>query len=162
MRKSIALLALLAAAIPACSNTATESLLIIDPPMVGRYQVEVTATGGFAALSIHQIVTHEDGHFLYTLGSLCAAQCQPARDSVAGTLSSAAANSLFGAVFAENPTALEDDYGTTPQSADMMSYTLRITMNDLTKTVHADDGTMPPQMRRIVDAVRAAISAARQ
>jgi hypothetical protein len=32
----------------------------------------------------------------------------------------------------------------------------------ITKVVRADDGTMPPEMRRIVDALHASISGARQ
>jgi len=43
----------------------------------------------------------------------------------------------------------------------MMSYTLRITAGGSTRTVTADDGTMPDAMRRIVDGLRTSIATAR-
>jgi hypothetical protein len=56
----------------------------------------------------------------------------------------------------------KDDYGTTPNAADMMSYTLRITVEGTTRIIRADDGSMPETMHRIVDAVRGIIDAARR
>jgi hypothetical protein len=44
----------------------------------------------------------------------------------------------------------------------MMGYTVRVTSAGKTKTIHADDGTMPPPMRRIIDAVRHTIAGARR
>jgi hypothetical protein len=46
--------------------------------------------------------------------------------------------------------------------ADMVTYTVRMTFDGTTKTVRADDGTMPPPMRQIVDVIHATISAARK
>jgi hypothetical protein len=57
---------------------------------------------------------------------------------------------------------LKDNYGRTVGGADMFTYTLRVQIGDRTKTVIADDGTMPEQMRRISEALRATIAAARR
>jgi hypothetical protein len=56
---------------------------------------------------------------------------------------------------------LHDDYGTTHNAADMFQYTLRITFDGATKTVRADDGTMPDAMRQIVVILGATIDSAR-
>jgi hypothetical protein len=125
-------------------------------------KIELTEEGGIAALSMRRVVRHDDRFYLYTQSRLCGSSCQPASDSASGTLSAAATDSLFGAVLAERPNSLKDDYGTTRNAADMMTYTLRITFNNATKTIRADDGTMPPEMRRILSAVHATISAARK
>jgi hypothetical protein len=83
-------------------------------------------------------------------------------DSASGALSVDSAQALFAKVAAESPFALADDYGVTTNGADMKSYVLTITLEGRTKTVRADDGTMPSPMRRITDALRAAIAAGRQ
>jgi hypothetical protein len=44
----------------------------------------------------------------------------------------------------------------------MLEYTLRIDYEGETKIAHADDGTMPDSMRRIVDAVRGILAPARK
>jgi hypothetical protein len=43
----------------------------------------------------------------------------------------------------------------------MVTYTLRVVFANETKTVRADDGTMPPAMRQIVQAIHGIIAAAR-
>jgi len=82
-------------------------------------------------------------------------------DSASGTLSAAAADSLFSFIWSQAPMQLHDDYGTTHGAADMFEYTLRITFDGVTKTVHADEGTMPAEMRQIVTILGATIDSAR-
>ncbi len=160
MRTRLTFLTLVSVALGACAS-ASSTGPVIDYGNFNTGSVDVLAEGGFGALSIHHLVRHDDHYYLTTQGSLCGPTCQAPRDSASGTLSTAAVDSLFAVVISAQPASLQDDYGITPNSADMMSYTLRISFNGSTRTVHADDGTMPPPMRRIVDAVRATISAAR-
>jgi hypothetical protein len=82
-------------------------------------------------------------------------------DSAGGTLPVTASDSLFNIVWNAQPGTLKDDYGPTPGGADMITYTLRIVLDNETKTVRADDGTMPVAMRRIIDAIHGIITAAR-
>ncbi len=125
-------------------------------------KIELVAEGGIAALLINEAVRHDDRFYLQTTRHLCGTTCPAALDSASGTLSAPAADSLFSLVWAQSPFSLKDDYGTMNGAADMMTYTLRMTFDGTTKTVRADDGTMPPQMRQIVDALRGTISAARK
>jgi hypothetical protein len=76
-------------------------------------------------------------------------------------MSAAAADSLFSVVWSLTPAQLHDDYGTTRGAADMFEYTLRVTFEDVTKTVRADDGTMPAEMRQIVAILGGTIDTAR-
>ncbi len=125
-------------------------------------KIELVAEGGIAALQINHLVRHDDRFFLYTNRHLCSQTCPAPLDSATGTLSASAADSLFGLVWAQSPFNLKDDYGNSAGAADEMLYTLRMTFDGTTKTIRADDGTMPPQMRQIVDALRGTISAARK
>jgi hypothetical protein len=124
--------------------------------------VEVVAEGGFAALATNHLVRHDDRFFVFTQRHICSANCPAPMDSASGMLAPSAADSLFGVILSQSPFELKDDYGPTKGGADMMSYTVRITSAGKTKTIHADDGTMPPPMRRIVDAVRQTIASARR
>ena len=163
MKHPFALLTIVAAAV-ACSSTAPLS----DPARVDRFgsfngaQVEVLAEGGFAALSVHHVVSHDDRAYLYTNRHLCATSCGAPLDSASGTLSAAASDSLFNIVLAQDPFALKDDYGTTKGGADMFGYTVRVTADGKTKTVRFDSGTMPAEMRTILEAVEGIIAAARR
>jgi hypothetical protein len=164
MRTKLTLLFLLSAPLVACARGS--SGLLPDSPnadvsALNAATVEITAEGGFAALSTDHLVRHDDRHFLYRLGHICSRECPAALDSASGTLAPAATDSLFTTILAQSPFSLNDDYGTTTGGADMMSYTMRITAGGSTKTIRADDGTMPPQMRRIVDAVHQTISKAK-
>jgi hypothetical protein len=162
MRKLLGSFAFLCATLAACATTSTGPGPIVDWVSFNTGKVELTEEGGIAALSMRRLVRHDDRFYLYTQSRLCGSTCQPAIDSASGTLSVAATDSLFGMIVAEGLGSLKDDYGTTRNAADMMTYTLRITFNDATKSVRADDGTMPPEMRRILAAVHATISAARK
>jgi hypothetical protein len=123
--------------------------------------LDLTSTGGIAAFQSHQVVRHDDLSFLSTNGRICSTKCDAPFDSTSGKLSAAAADSLFNIVWQQNPFSLKDDYGITRQAADMMTYTLKIVINGRSKTITADDGSMPPAMHTIVNSVRGIIAAAR-
>jgi hypothetical protein len=163
MRNHLAAIALSVAAV-ACSSSGNPG----DPVLLGDFgsfnqaTVEVTAEGGLAALTVHHIVRHDDRSYLFTQRKICGQSCGAALDSASGTLTPAATDSLFNIVLAQSPLSLKGDYGTTRGGADMMTYTLTISAEGNVKTIRADDGTMPPQMRQIVQSVRETISAARK
>jgi hypothetical protein len=164
MRNSLAVsLVLASGATIACSNRATTAILSRDFGTLNGAEVELTEVGGFAARSTTQLVRHDDGYFSYVAKPLCAPAC-PAMpvDSASGSLTHAASDSLFSIIVAASPGSLRDDYGATPNSADMVTYTLRISTANGVKTIRADDGTMPAPMRQIVEAVHGIIAAARQ
>lgn len=124
--------------------------------------VEVSAIGGIGALSTSAVVRHDDRAFIYSQRQLCAATCPAPLDSASGTLSAAATDSLFNIVLEQLRSSLKDDYGSTPNSADMVTYTVRVTAPGGVRSIRADDGTMPAPMRQIVQAVRGIIFAARR
>jgi hypothetical protein len=156
---------ILLAVVAACARrdpTSSPAVRVDDFGVLNAAKIELVEEGGIAALLIDRVVRHDDRFFLYTQRHICGQTCPAPMDSVTGTLSPAAADSLFTLVWAQQPFSLKDDYGTTHGAADMMEYTLRMTFDGTTKTVRADDGTMPPPMRQILDALRGTISAARK
>jgi hypothetical protein len=132
-----------------------------DFGVLNAAKIELVEEGGIAAILIDRVVRHDDRFFLYTRRQICNQGCAAPSDSVTGTLSPAATDSLFTVVWSQSPFTLKDDYGTSKGAADMIAYTLRMTFDGTTKTIRADDGTMPPPMRQIVDVIRGTISAAR-
>jgi len=150
------------ATLAACAtNAATESAqLRLDQLSSSGASIEISAQGGIAALSVNHMVRHDDHTYLYTQRPICSGIC-PALDSASGTLPSLVVDSLFKAALPA-ALALKDDYGTTGNGADMMSYVVRVSSAGSTKTIKADDGTMPPELRRIVTGVRQTIDAARR
>jgi hypothetical protein len=152
------------AIVAGCSSTAPS----LDPETartasyVGA-EVELVADGGLGGFTTRSLVRGSGPAFLYTMHRICSVSgCQAAIDSAAGGVRIGAADSLFAVVDREDPFSLKDDYGITVGAADMFSYTMRVTIGGRTKTVHADDGTMPAPMRRISEALRATIAAARR
>jgi hypothetical protein len=148
----------------ACSRAGT-----INGPVavdnVGSFNnasVSITAEGGIAALRIMHSVSHDDRAFTYSQRHLCTQTCGAPMDSASGTLTPAMTDSLFNIVLAQSPFSLKDDYGITGQAADMMVYAMTVRADGRTKTIRADDGTMPPPMRQIVSSVRDVIAAARK
>jgi hypothetical protein len=123
--------------------------------------LELSVQGGLAGLQIHQLIRHDDRTFVSTTRPLCTV-CGVPFDSTSGILSAAVSDSLFNVVWQRAPFSLKDDYGHTPNSADMQWYTLRVTFNGQTKTITADDGSMPQPMRAINEAMRAVIAAQRR
>ena len=142
-------------------TSATPGVRNADFGTLSGAKLELVAEGGIAALQLKYSVDHDTRAYAYSQRHLCSDKCGAPLDSASGTLSPAAADSLFNIVWAESPSSLRDDYGTTLGAADMMTYTLGVTFEGNTKKVRADDGTMPEPMRRIVDATRGVITAAR-
>ncbi|HMA24356.1 MAG: protealysin inhibitor emfourin [Gemmatimonas sp.] len=164
MRTQLRFLVLLAA-VAGCTHrdpTTSPAIRVDDFGALNASKIELVAEGGIAALLITDVVRHDDRFYLHTIRHLCTQTCAAPLDSATGTLSASAADSLFSLVWAQSPFSLKDDYGTMNVAADAMTYTLRMTFDGTTKTVRADDGTMPPQMRQIVDVLRGTISAARK
>jgi hypothetical protein len=163
MTKQSILIALLSASIAGCAkHTPTDATQLSQDAAGSANKIEVIAEGGIAALDIRHVVRQDDHFFVYTQRHLCNNGCA-ASDSASGSLSAAASEALFKTVFAQSPFDLKDDYGTSRGAADMMEYTIRITIGgDAIKTIRADDGTMPEQLRRIVSAVRETVAAARK
>ena len=124
--------------------------------------VEVTAEGGFAALFNRQRVRHDDRRFVLAQRHLCSTSCPAPLDSASGTLSAGATDSLFSIVLDQARLLEKDDYGTTRNGADMMTYAIVLTADGRTRTIRGDDGAMPEPARRILAAVRETISAARR
>jgi hypothetical protein len=155
---------LIAATVVACARrdpTSTGATRVDNVQALNGARLELVEEGGIAALSTAQTVRHDDRTFSYVRRQICAANCPAPMDSASGTLSFAASDSLFNIVWNAQPGTLKDDYGPTPNSADMVTYTLRVVFANETKTVRADDGTMPPAMRQIVQAIHGIIAAAR-
>jgi hypothetical protein len=133
-----------------------------DRGAVARSSIQLISSGGIAVLYTLQVVHGSGPDFLTVNRTGCSIEgCQVLLDSASGVLSLDSAQALFAAVSAESPFTLADDYGVTTNGADMKSYVLTVTLDGRTKSIRADDGTMPPPMRRITDILRAAIAAGR-
>src|SRR5262245_61251142 len=111
------LVAIACAALAACSS----SSITREPGRPDRVdnfgsfngaKVDVLAEGGFAGLSLHHAVGHDDRAYVYTNRHLCGQSCGAPLDSASGTLSPAATDSLFNIVLGRDPFSLKDDYGT--------------------------------------------------
>jgi hypothetical protein len=155
----------LAIAAAACSTSGAT----LDPESAAQHasystaEVELVGTGGLGGFMTRSFVRGSGPTFLYTMHRICSVpSCQAAIDSASGNLRRSASDSLFAAIDRATPFTLKDDYGITVGGADMVTYTLRVTIGDRTKTVRADDGTMPEPMRRIAEALRATIAAVRR
>lgn len=147
---------LIAAMFAACSRHDPTSATPARADNVGTLtgaRVELVEEGGIAALSTTYSARHDDRAFAFSRRHICSANCPAPLYSTSGVLSAAASDSLFNTVLEAQPGTLKDDYGTTPNSADMFTYTLRVVLDNEIKTVRADDGTMPSAMRKIVDAI---------
>jgi hypothetical protein len=133
-----------------------------DSALVDGAKVEITAEGGFAALLTTHRVDHDTREFSYAMRRICGTSCGAPSDTASGTLSAASVDSLFDVVLVELRSLPKDDYGITRNGADMMTYTIRVTSDGHVRTIHGDDGTIPEPARRIMEAVREAISAGRE
>lgn len=155
----------LAIALAACARrdpTSTSAVRVDNVGALNGARLELAEEGGIAAFSTTHTVRHDDRAFTFVRRHICAATCGAPMDSASGTLSFAASDSLFNIVWNAQPGTLKDDYGTTPNSADMVTYTLRIVFDNETKSIRADDGTMPSAMRKIVEAIHGIVAAARK
>jgi hypothetical protein len=164
MRNRLFPAAALSLSIIACSGQLSSTEIVNDDGLRNftGARVQLTEEGGIAAFFTAHLVRHDDRYFSVVRRRICLPpNCGAPLDTAAGTLSPAATDSLFNIVLAQ-ASSLETDYGVTPNGADMITYTLQITKGSTAKTIRADDGTMPPPMRRIVEAVHGIVSAARQ
>lgn len=125
-------------------------------------RLELVEEGGIAALATTYSVHHDDRAFTFVRRHICSTNCPAPLDSASGTLSVTASDSLFTIVSNAQPGTLKDDYGPTPNGADMVTYTLRVVLGGETKNVRADDGTMPAPMRTMVDAIHGIVAAGRK
>lgn len=161
MRNPLSLF-VLAASVAACSS-ANLVTTVDDRALFNlRSSIDLTAEGGIAALAVHHAARNDDRAFVFTQRQICGEKCGAPLDSASGTLAAAASDSLFDVAVAQTPLLTKDDYGITQGGADMMTYTLTVTLGNSTRTIRADDGTMPEPMRAIVQSLRATISAARK
>jgi hypothetical protein len=104
---------------------------------------------------------HDSRGFVHVTRHLCSNSCGAPLDSAQGTISAAAADSLFN-ILLSRKILYKDDYGSTRGAADMMAMTVRITSGGITRTIKGDDGTIPESLREVISAVRGAVSAARK
>jgi hypothetical protein len=156
-------LVLLAALLSACSRPEPAGPSAPNATRFANAEVEIVGVGGLGGFMTTSRVRRTGPDFLQTRHRICSVpQCQAALDSATGELNAEKANALFAEIDASDPFALRDDYGITRGAADMITYTMRVTIGGRTKTVQADDGTMPPAMRKIDSALRATIDAARR
>ena len=154
-----------AVAAVACSTSGSR----LDPESAGQAatyaaaEVELVGTGGLGAFMTRSLVRGAGPTFLHTMHRICSVpNCQAALDSASGNLRRSASDSLFAIIDRAGPFNLKEDYGITVGGADMVTYTMRVSIGDRTKNIRADDGTMPEPMRRIAEALRATIAAARR
>jgi hypothetical protein len=159
-------LALCAAALVACSGMSSAgdpATATLDHARYSASEVELVGEGGLAAFMTRHRVQGSGPSFLFTRHRICSvSSCQAALDSASGPMQTRSADSLFAVIEGLNPFALKDDYGITVGGADMITYTLRVNIAGRSKTIRADDGTMPEAMRKIADAVRVSVEAARK
>src|SRR5262245_13867175 len=133
MLRSVVSALLLGAALAGCSPSS------INTRVGAREQrIDVLAEGGYAPMRTRHIVSRDDRSFVYSNRRLCERNCGAPLDSASGTVSAAAADSLFAVIFAQDPFSLSDDYGTTRGGADMSVYTVRITADGRAKSIRFD------------------------
>jgi hypothetical protein len=160
MKTRSALYALIAAlATAACASTGPT----VDggPDSLAGATIEIRADGGFAPLSVMHRVEHDTRAFAFSQRRMCGTACPAPMDTTSGVLAPATTDSLFNLVLQSARALAKDDYGITRNGADMMGYTIRITADGRTRTIRADDGTLPEPARQILTTVRQTISAAR-
>ncbi|HYD51288.1 MAG TPA: hypothetical protein VEA99_01625 [Gemmatimonadaceae bacterium] len=126
------------------------------------FRIVMERDGGLGSLWIRESVDGATGQWLATTHRICSVpQCQAAMDSATGTFDAATIASLMETVDFARLWTLADDYGRTPNSADMMDHTLKVRYDGRDKTVHGDDGTFPEPARRVSTALHEAIWKAR-
>lgn len=162
MRKALTLVVFFAAA--GCGGTSGGVAPMTPLSDFGTFnggRIELVVTGGFAGLTSTDVATHDDRRFVRVVRRICTDRCPAPLDSASGALAAAATDSLF-TIALQNVAGLKEDYGTPNIALDAGVYTLTISNVSGSKTVVADDVTMPPPMRAIVEALIATISAARK
>jgi hypothetical protein len=150
----------LLAALAGCSST-TATVNLDDFGNFNGAKVEVLAEGGIAALSQLDRIDHDSRSFVHITRHICSNSCGAPLDSAQGVIKAAASDSIFNVLLARK-IAYQNDYGTTRNAADMMTYTVTITSGGTSKTIRGDDGTIPGSLREVISAIRGAVSDARK
>jgi hypothetical protein len=127
------------------------------------FSILMEREGGIGTLYMRESMEGGTRRFVATTHRICSVpQCQAAMDSSSGDLPLEAAIAIASAVDRVNFWDLKDDYGRTPNSADMMEHRLTVRLNGRTKTVRGDDGSFPERAREVQNALHLAIIAARK
>ena len=124
--------------------------------------LDYTASGGIAGFEYRTHVDSATGHFTYSVTGICG---DPAgcgiHDSASGTLPRATVDDLFVRAMFDEFRVLRSDYGTTANSADMMTIVLTLHQNGRVRSIRADDGTMPTLLAHFVHDLQGAVATAR-
>lgn len=155
LRRSV-MVASFALGVAACSTLVAADGEVADPDNPAAIDIE--AIGGIAALRQHTHVDSASGQFTYTMARLCepAPSC-PVLNSETGTIKREDIDALFRRVMLPDFRQLRKDYGTTKNGADMMAVVVTIHANGLSRSVTADDGTMPTILAQFVHDVAGAV-----
>lgn len=150
-----AAVALAAAGIACAEITAAEG----EVPAPGAPPgIRVEALGGIAALHAVAEIDSAAAQGAWSMGPICGAgqPCMP-RDTLEGPIARGAIDALFVRTYAPEFRALRADYGWSTQGADLRGYVVTIRANGRTRTLRADDGTMPTLMAQFVNDVTGAV-----
>ena len=161
---AFAVAALVLAALTACRTPAAASSddavsASTGPVTVANAPTGITihATGGIAGMEIVRGVARDGPLFSTFTRRLCSGtRCTPATDSAAGALQPARAASVWSEIEAARTDTMRADYGI-GRGADQMFYEIRIALPSGERVLRADDFSMPPALRKIVERVDAAI-----
>jgi hypothetical protein len=134
----------------------------VERPPTRQSTLTLRRHGGIAGLTTEITVDGRQASYVAVTRPACAptALCPPT-DSASGALSPEALESVFDSVAAGKFFELRDDYGATPNAADMFIYELVVRMGDQVKTVRGDDGSRPEGLRRMEEHIQRTIESAR-
>lgn len=148
-----ALIALVVATASGCAVAASLE------PDDGPARIVLEEVGGIAGRSIMTTVDSATRVYVSYDRSRCPQPTNcPAPFSKTGTLTSAAIVALFERAASPAFLQLSREYGRTPNSADMIDYSLTVAASKRAKKITADDGTMPQPMQALVNEVKAVIA----
>ncbi len=118
---------------------------------VSATRIDIRRDGGIAGLRTDLWADLVTGGFGTVTRRMCEApSCPPPIDSVAGTLTRAQADALIARIAEADFFNLRDDCGVTANAADLFFYAVTIRRGGDSKTVRADDLSMPQPLARIV------------
>lgn len=120
--------------------------------------IRVEALGGIAALHAIAEIDSAAASGAWSMGPICA-EAMPctARDTLVGDISRGVIDAFFVRTHAPEFRVLRADYGWSAHGADLRGYVVTIRANGRTRTLRADDGTMPTLMAQFVNDVNAAV-----
>jgi hypothetical protein len=121
--------------------------------------LRVEAVGGIAGMRIVSGIDSASRSAFWVNGPLCAppGSCAPT-DSLSGAVAAGVIDGLYARTSLPEFRALRADYGQTPNSADMFGYVVTIRGNGRTRTLQADDGSMPALLAQFVHDVSDAVT----